>query len=320
MAWRRFTGADRADLRAGRRGVALELLRREAPQEDRERGVDLLRRRLLPEGAPRERAEVLRRLAPLEEVVEEEVVQLVAAEESLGLLRLRAARDELGRDGRRAHVAQDGGDARGGGVRLALDDPAHKRLRDAAVHVVHRHLVAVVGRPPERDLGEVAGADDEAALLVRQVHQHLRALAGLGVLVGDVAHLRVVADVGEVALHGGADRDGAQLRAEQLRELLGVAARARGRAEAGHRDGERRGAREAEQVGRARADEQGERRVEPAGDAEDEPLRAGALHAPGEPGALDREDLAAARLARGGVGRDERARVDAQPREVGRLR
>ena len=41
---------------------------------------------------------------------------------------------------------------------------AHQRFRDRGVHAVHTHVVAVVGRPAERQLGQVARADDHAAV------------------------------------------------------------------------------------------------------------------------------------------------------------
>ena len=72
----------------------------------------------------------------------------------------------------------------------------------------------------------------------RQVHEHLGALSGLGVLIGHVMLFRVVADVGEVLLHRLADRHLAERGPEQLGKLLRVGLGAARRAEARHGDGE----------------------------------------------------------------------------------
>ena len=75
-------------------------------------------------------------------------------------------------------------------------------------------MVTVVGGPAERQLAEVARADDKAAGLVGQIHENLRALARLAVLVGHVLDRRVVLDVLEVLLHGRVDRDLAEAHAQ----------------------------------------------------------------------------------------------------------
>ena len=148
------------------------------------------------------------------------------------------------------------------------DQVAHQRLRHARVDVVHRHVVAVVGAPAQRQLREVARADDEPADLVGDVHQDLRALARLGVFVGHVVLALVVADVPEVLPHGVADGDHPQRRAQDLGQPLGVAARARRGAEAGHGDGDDPRARQPRQVERLRRHQQRQRRVQPARDAD----------------------------------------------------
>ena len=63
--------------------------------------------------------------------------------------------------------------------------PPHQRLRHARVDVVHGDVVAGEGAEAQGQLGEVARADHEPALLVGEVHEDLGALAGLEVLVGD---------------------------------------------------------------------------------------------------------------------------------------
>ena len=69
--------------------------------------------------------------------------------------------------------------------------------------MVVRHLVAdAVRRPPERELGQVAGAEHERPVVVREPEQVRGALAGLHVLVRDVVDgLAVGGRVAEVAEH-----------------------------------------------------------------------------------------------------------------------
>ena len=78
----------------------------------------------------------------------------------------------------------------------------HESLRDAGVHGIHRHVVAVVGRPAECELREVARADDYASGLVGYVHKNLCPFSCLGVLVSHIVHRLVVADVQEMAVTG----------------------------------------------------------------------------------------------------------------------
>ena len=68
-------------------------------------------------------------------------------------------------------------------------------------------MVAVVGGPAQRQLGEVAGADNEAAGAVGSVHQLEGAHTSLSVLEGDVQHALVLADVGKVAVDRVGDVD-----------------------------------------------------------------------------------------------------------------
>ena len=250
-------------------------------------------------------------------------MQLVGSELFLRPLRDRAVggrRHQLRRHRRRQHVAQH---LRLGARRLVLRHPAHQlahqRLGHARVHVVHGDVVAVEGRPAERDLREVAGAHLERAVQVREVHQDLRALAGLQVLVGHaLAVLRVEPDVRDVLQAGGLDVDLAQRGAERRAQLPRVLERAPAGAEAGHGDGQDTGARQLQQVERAHAHQQRQGRVEPAREAERDLREAGVLQPAREAGRLDREDLLAAVVERRRVARYERRRID-RPQQAVRL-
>ena len=54
-----------------------------------------------------------------------------------------------------------------------------ERLRNTRIHTVHRHVVAVIGRPSQSEFREVTSTHDNGILLVGHIHQDLRTLAGL---------------------------------------------------------------------------------------------------------------------------------------------
>ena len=70
-------------------------------------------------------------------------------------------------------------------------------------------MVAVEGTPAESQLGEVTRTDDGAFILIRQVHEDLRALTSLRILEDDVLHLGIVPDSSEVLHTSLGDIDGA---------------------------------------------------------------------------------------------------------------
>ena len=271
----------------------------------------------------RERVHLPRAEAVTQDLIQEEVVKLIRADEVFGLLAdlaVAGRRQQL-----RAHrgiedVVQAAGEVRVlGCIGDELDEVAHQRLRDACIDPVHGHMVGVVGRPAECELTEVAGADDDAVRLIRDVHEDLRPLTGLRVLVDHGMVLRVVPDVLEMLQHRGLDIDLAQRRMQESRQrhriVVGAVRGAEGRH--GHRDDVL--AREAQHVEGARDDKQREGRVEAAGDADHGRLTAGVLESLLQSECLDREDLIAAGIALRSATRYERLRVDIAP-EVGCVR
>ena len=109
-------------------------------------------------------------------------------------------------------------------------------------------MVAVIGSPAECQLRQVTRADDKTASLVGQIHQNLRTLAGLAVLVGHVLHGRIVLNVLEVLLHSRVDRNLAEAHAQVARERLGVGLSAMRRAKAGHGHGSDARARQPQRI------------------------------------------------------------------------
>ena len=133
-----------------------------------------------------------------QQVVEEEVVQLVAAQDVLGLLLDFAAlvrRQQLGADRRVHNVAQDAADLVVKAGAQEGDHFADHRLGQADVDVVVGQMVAAEGAPAQRVLGHVAGADHDAAAAVGHVHQNLVCARAPGRFHSDVPQRRVVADV-----------------------------------------------------------------------------------------------------------------------------
>ena len=116
-----------------------------------------------------------------------------------------------------------------------------QRLGDRGVDVVVRHLVAdAVGRPAERQLGEVAGAEHERAVVVGQPEQVRGPLAGLDVLVGDVVLGLPPSAAGwprsrSICVADGRMSISAALTPERLHQRVGVAQRARAGGEARQR-------------------------------------------------------------------------------------
>ena len=107
-----------------------------------------------------------RRESQPEHVIEEEIVKLVGPHEILGLLGDLALRrrEQLRRHRRRENIQQRPAQRRiPAGIRVVADQMTHQCLRHRSVHRVHRHMVAVVGRPSQRQLRQIAGADHKAA-------------------------------------------------------------------------------------------------------------------------------------------------------------
>ena len=187
---------------------------------------------------------------------------------------------------------------------------AHQRFGHRGVHAVHRHLVAVVSRPSQGQLAQVARADHQSALHVGDIHQYLRAFACLAVLVGRRAVFGVEPYVPEMLQAGVADRDFAHGDAQAAHQLQRIVVGAIRGAESGHRDADDPRAVELQLVERAYRHEQSQRRVEPARDADHGLLAARVYQPLGQPVRLYLEDLLAALAAVRFVLRHERHRVD----------
>ena len=161
--------------------------------------------------------------------------------------------------------------ARGGDE---ADQVLDQRLGDRAVGIVVRHVIAdAVGAPAQRQLGEIAGADHHAALLVGEPEQVVGAQPRLHVLEGDVVDRLALgegmADVGQHLLAGRPDVDLGAVTPSASISRPGVLLVSLVSAEARQRVGEDVLARQPEPVHRRTDDDQRLGRVEAARDPDD---------------------------------------------------
>ena len=144
---------------------------------------------------------------------------------------------------------------------------AHKRLRHRGVDRIHRHMVAVVRRPPERKLRKIAGSDHHAVFLIRDIHQNLRALPRLTVLIGHIMRRHIMPDVSKMEQHRFLNIDLPKICPQRTDQLYGVIVGAVCRTKARHRHRLDPLMRKPQQIKGAHHNEQRERRIKPAGDS-----------------------------------------------------
>ena len=166
-------------------------------------------------------------------------------------------------------------------------------------------MVAVVGRPAERQLGQVARTDHHAAVLVGEVHQHQRAHARLTVLKGDRQIVLGLADVHEMLIDRRLDIHGLERNAVGFCQFFRVALGAGGRAEARHGDSQNALAVEFEHIKRMYEHDERECGIQSAGQADDRRFRVRMAQTGRQTGGLKRENLLAALVAERLVRRNE---------------
>ena len=277
---------------------------------------------LSPSECPAGQIEYLGRgVAVADEVVDEEVVKHVRTDQILRFLPDLSglvSRHEFRTDRSVGDVDQDFG---GTTACIAWLVPEHigrrpadkvldQCLRYRGVHRVHRHVVAVVGAPPESQLGKVSRADHDAVLLIGGVHKDLCPFPGLRVLVGGVHHFRIVSDVLEMLLNCGHDGDLPAGHAKNLHQIHGVGSCAVGCAKAGHGDADDVLSRDSKLVERHDGHQKRQGAVESPGYSQNRFPAVDVFQARDKPGRLDLENLLGSLGDLGGISlREERMRL-----------
>ncbi len=274
--------AHAADLGAVGQTRALELLAEEAAIERREPMLDGGGVVLAGKCVARQHVDFARTETITQHIEEEEIVQLIRPDKVFRLLpdMPLASAGTNSADGRVHDVAQDGGGVslQPGFGRIA-HQTADECLGNARVDAVHAHVVAVVGGPAQGQFRQVSRTDDDSSQLVGEVHEYLRALTGLRVLIRRVVLVHVVTDVFEVPDDTLGDIDFPDGHPEVGHQLQGVVVSAVGGAETGHGDAHDSLAVVAQLVESTHAGQQRQGAVEPAADTQDNPLGLRVEHA-----------------------------------------
>ena len=63
---------------------------------------------------------------------------------------------------------------------------AHEGLGNGSVDPIHGHVIAVIGRPAQRKLGQISGSNHQPALLIGNIHQQIGALTRLCIFKGHI--------------------------------------------------------------------------------------------------------------------------------------
>ena len=183
---------------------------------------------------------------------------------------------------------------------------AHQCLGYSRIYAVHGHVVAVVGRPAQRQFRHVSGSDDHTARAVGNIHQDLGTLSGLSVLISHVMIVYVLPDIPEMHSHRLSDIHLTECCPQRLRQFAGIVISSVRGAEARH--GHRRDlfSLQSQHIKSPHRHQKRQRRIQPAGDADHRRLTAGMLISFLKPVRLDRKNLLTALLTLLLIGRYKR--------------
>lgn len=288
------------------------MLLEEAAHEDAQASADEVRLEFIPEGVFRQIQDFFRLCAVFDEVEQEEVVQVVGPQDVFRPLFNGAVvgrRQQFRADGGIVDVQEGSRQFRGGLGGNVFNQAANQRFRNGTVDRIHGHVVPVVGAPPQGYFRQVARAHHQAPHLVGQVHQNLRALAGLYVFVSGGALRRIVPDVAEVLERGFRNGDFPEFHPQQAAHVHRVRVCPVRCAEARHGHGQNGGSGLVQRLAYPRANEQGQRGVQAAGDAYHQPLGMRVFHPLGKSRRLDGDDFFTALPAVQGRGQEGPRRV-----------
>ena len=91
------------------------------------------------------------------------------------------------------------------GIRTICHQMAHQCLGHADVYAIHRHMIAVIGRPAQCKLRHIPGSDDKSVALVGEIHQYLSAFPRLPIFIGYIVLVHILTDIPKMHLHRLAD-------------------------------------------------------------------------------------------------------------------
>ena len=181
-------------------------------------------------------------------------------------------------------------------------------LRDAGIHAIHAHVVAIIGSPAQSQLRKVAGAYHHTAHLVGKIHQNLCTLACLRILIGYIMHAGIMTDILKMLGHRLGDADFPDGNAQTLHQRDGIIICSIGGSETWHGNTHDATAVHLQLIECLHADEQGKGGIQSAADTHYHRLGMGMYDALGKTHQLDIENLLA-----GGIhiaaGRNERMRI-----------
>ena len=163
-------------------------------------------------------------------------MQFVGANEVFRLLldiTMFVSRNQFGRDGRINDIEQC---ICGHLSCHKTHQVADKGLGHAGIHTIHRHVVTIIGSPSQCQFREVSRTNDDGIFLVCYIHQDLRTFTGLGILVGHIMHLLIMAYILKMLGHSLGNTDFTDSHAQCLHQFNGVIVRTIRRSEAWHRD------------------------------------------------------------------------------------
>ena len=183
---------------------------------------------------------------------------------------------------------------------------AHQRLRHRCIHRVHGHVVPVIGSPSQCQFRQIPGSDNHTIPLVGKIHQDLRPLSGLPVLIGDIMHGRILSDIREMHVHRVLDIYFHKLCPQTPNQLHRIVISPIRGAKARHRHRHNTASVSLQQVKSFDCHKKSQRRIQPTGNSDNHCLTAGVFQPLFQPKCLYHQNLVATRISLRRIARHKR--------------
>ena len=177
-------------------------------------------------------------------------------------------------------------------------------------------MVAVVSTPAHGQLAQIAGAHQQTAFFIGQIKENLGALSGLGVLISNVMHRRVVTNIRHVLHAGVCNGDLLPGDPQRFHKIQRIAIGAIRGAKPGHGHTQHGAGRFTQQLHSAHSHQQRQGGVQTATDPQHAALGAYMLQPPGQAAGLEQEDLLAPLSALGVRCRHKGVRIHNAVRQI----